>query len=495
LSAQASIDALHSELQKLAGQCIWDPLKFVNAFWTDPDLEQFQVEVLEAIGEHFSNPKTRKTPCRIALCSGNGIGKSALLAMICGWAMSTCVDCRVQISANTMTQLKTKVVPEVTKWFRSLANSYWWKPEVLSIRSKLAIKGQSHSMTWRMDFIAWQKEKPEAIQGLHNAGKRIVIIFEEASGIPEAVWDAAEKLITDADTEVIFIAASNPTRPTGRFAELFGRLKHLWPLRWQIDSRTVRRTNKTLIANWIESYGEDSDFVRVSVKGEFPRSGVNQLIPQDVVARCRKFTSEGHHSLPKILSVDVARYGDDQSVIGQRQGRYFQTLKRMRGLSTVEVAERVIEQVRKDKPDAIVVDGDGIGAGVVDHLRFRGFDVFEFHGGESARDDNKYFNRRAECWGLAGDWLRAGAEIPDMAELEADLTGPMYGYNAKQQIQLERKEDMKARGLASPDLGDCLAMTFGVDIQPVEQKTIDQEYNPTGGFPDGYSRGGGWMAS
>jgi hypothetical protein len=128
----------------------------------------------------------------------------------------------------------------------------------------------------------------------------------------------------------------------------------------------------------------------------------------------------------------------------------------------------VISAIESEKPDATVVDGDGLEAGVVDQLRHRGFGTGlpEFHGGARAFDADAYFNRRAECWGLMAAWLKAGAQIPDDPELAADLTSPQYGYSSKSQVQLERKEDMKARGLASPDCGDVLAMSFAVKIAP-----------------------------
>ena len=183
------------------------------------------------------------------------------------------------------------------------------------------------------------------------------------------------------------------------------------------------------------------------------------------MAVCRKYKSEGHESLPKILAIDVARFGDDRTVVGVRQGRCFRILAKLRGLDTVETASRVIASIQSERPDAVVVDGDGLGAGVCDQLQHRGYSVYEFHGGARAYDRHKYFNRRAEVWGLMADWLKAGAQIPDDPELEVDLTGPQYGYSNQQQNQLEKKDDMKARGLASPDLGDTLAMTFHVQVR------------------------------
>src|SRR5215472_6983449 len=127
---------------------------------------------------------------------------------------------------------------------------------------------------------------------------------------------------------------------------------------------------------------------------------------------------------------------------GIRQGRRFSIYAKLRGVDTVETANRVIACIEAEKPDAIIVDGDGLGAGVVDQLQYRGYGqragLYEFHGGAKPHDPNKYFNRRAEVWGLAAEWLRAGAQIPDDPELEVDLTGPQYGYSNKSQIQLEK---------------------------------------------------------
>lgn len=424
----------------------------------------WQGEILEYMGQHFKDDATRFTPCQIAVASGHGIGKSALVAMILDWAMSTCEDCKVIVTANTDTQLGTKTWPEVSKWFRLSLNSHWWDISATSIK----IKDPKHAAIWRTDRIPWSENNTEAFAGLHNQGKRIVLIFDEASAIADRIWEVAEGALTDTETEIIWLAFGNPTQNTGRFRECFGRFAHRWK-RFQIDSRSVEGTNKEQIQKWIDDYGEDSDFVRVRVRGEFPRAGSSQFIPSDVVAMCRKYRAEGYKSLPKVLSVDVARFGDDQTVIGTRQGRLARILVKLRGQDTVQVAERVIRFIDDEKPDATVIDGDGIGAGVIDQLQHRGYGkrLFEFHGGAIPNDTSSYFNKRAEVWGLMCEALKAGMEIPDDPELEVDLTAPQYGFSAKQQIQLEKKDDMKKRGLSSPDCGDMLAMTFAVKVTPL----------------------------
>jgi hypothetical protein len=466
-----------------------DPLGFARyAFaWGEGELSSstgprtWQAGVLGDIGSHLQNPATRYQPCQIAVASGHGIGK------VCThWDSnrvgreSTCEDCRVVLTANTDTQLRTKTWPEVSKWFRLAINAHWWTVNATSIASK----EKGHERIWRADAIPWSENNTEAFAGLHNKGKRIVVIFDEASAIADKIWEVTEGALTDEDTEIIWLAFGNPTQNTGRFRECFGKYKHRWKT-FQIDSRTVEGTNKDQLDKWVEDYGEDSDFVRIRVRGEFPRAGSSQFIASDAVAAARKYKAEAFEHLPKILSVDVARYGDDQTVLGVRQGRKFRVLAKLRGLSTVQVAERVIEWRDTEQPDAIVVDGDGIGAGVIDQLQHRGYGkgLFEFHGGMTPEDVSMYFNKRAEVWGKTREWINAGAEIPDDPELEQDLTGPMYYFSNKNQIQLEKKDDMKSRGLSSPDCGDCLAMTFAVKVAaPVKKKATVPVYRP-----------GGWM--
>ena len=471
------VNPIQIQLAEEIAQFTHDPSGFaLFAYpWGEGDLadsagpREWQAEINKIIGQHLQNPATRYQPCCIAVASGHGIGKSAEIAMLMNWAMSTCENTKVVITAGTGTQLATKTVPEVQKWTRRAINAFWWDINATSIR----YKSEKLQANWRADFITWSEYNTEAFAGLHNKGKRILVIYDESSAIADKVYEVTKGALTDEETEIIWLAFGNPTQNTGAFRECFGKFKHRW-YTYQIDSRTVEGTNKEQIAKDIEDYGEDSDFVRVRVKGEFPRAGSTQFIPSDIVAICRKHKAVGFDHLPKVLSVDVARFGDDQTVIGTRQGRKARITSKLRGLDTVQVAERVIEQMDIERPDATVIDGDGIGAGVIDHINHRGYGrkypLFEFHGGATPRDPQMYFNRRAEVWGLMRDALKDTMEIPDDPELDADLTGPQYGFSAKQQIQLEKKEDMKKRGLSSPDCGDWLAMTFGVTVAPPKPK-------------------------
>jgi hypothetical protein len=473
---------VEQQLVEFIAQFDRDPLGFAESCfpWREGDLSdapgprKWQADVLGDIRDHLQNDETRFQPLCEAVASGHGIGKSALIGQIIVWALSTCEDCKVLITANTKPQLKTKTQPEVAKWFRLAINSHWWNIATESIR----VKGKKHEQTWRADFVTWSVSNTEAFAGLHNKGKRIVVIYDEAAGIDDAVWEVTLGALTDENTEIIWIAFGNPTRNTGYFRKVFGALKHRWKTR-QIDSRTVEGTNKAYLQQIIDDEGEDSDIARIRVRGEFPRASWNQFISSEDVAKCRKYKAEGYESQAKVLSLDVARFGDDSNKVYLRQGRKAEKVGSWHGVDTVQTAHRFIELINHHKPDASIIDGDGLGAGVVDTVRNAGYKVLEFHGGNEPIDPKKYYNRRAEAWGLMRDMLKAGMEIPDEPEVEDDLTGTEYGFTNTGQIILEKKEHMKARGLKSPDNGDALAMTFSVRVAPKkkqEPKPRTQDY-------------------
>jgi hypothetical protein len=353
----------------------------------------------------------------------------------------------------------------MSKWFRLAINSHWFDVKAKSI----TIKDEQHASVWRADFMTWDEHNPDAFLGLHNKGKRILLIYDESSAIADVIWDTSQRALTDEGTQIIWLAFGNPNHNTGRFAECFGSDKGRWHT-FQIDSRNVPGTNKAEIQEWIEKYGEDSDYVRYSVRGEFPRGGGSQFIPSDVVAAARRYKAVGFERLGKVLSCDVARFGDDETAIGLRQGRKFELLGTYRGIDTEMTAQHVIEFKEKYKPDATVIDGDGIGGAVVDHIKARGYKegLFEFHGGAEPIDGNMYYNKCAECWGFMRDWLAAGAQIPDDPQLDRELTWPTYfvarGKTHNGSICIEAKEDMKKRGMASPNRADVLVMTFGVKL-------------------------------
>jgi hypothetical protein len=460
-----------------------DPLGFVlfafpwgmsgTALANDAGPEPWQRDLLDRLGKGLI---TADGAVREAVASGHGIGKSALVAWIILWAISTFPDTRGVVTANTEGQLRTKTWPELTKWHALSINRGWFTCTATAIYSVLS----GHDRTWRVDAITWSENNTEAIAGLHNKGKRAFALMDEASAIPDAIFETIEGALTDSDTELFIAIFGNPTQNVGRFRECFagGRFAHRWHPQ-QIDSRSVSFTNKAQIAEWVADYGEDSDFVRVRVRGIFPRAGDLQFIDSERVELAIKRELVRDEGAPLVMGVDVARsLAGDQSVIRFRKGLDARSIApvKMRIPDLMQIAARVAENIDAFRPDAVFVDATGIGAGVYDRLvqlNYQNIHAVNF--GErlevSPGQGVAYANMRAKMWGGAKEWCKTGC-LPDDRDLQADLTAVNYGYDANNAILLEKKDDMKKRGLASPDDGDAFALTFAM---PVARKVVGDD--------------------
>lgn len=402
-----------------------------------------------------------------AVSSGHGIGKSALVAWIILWGLSTLEDTRGVVTANTESQLSTKTWPELSKWHRLAINQEWFVFTATALYSA----DKKHEKTWRVDMIPWSEHKTEAFAGLHNKGKRVILIFDEASAIPDKIWEVSEGVLTDEDTEIIWVAFGNPTRNTGRFRQCFGSLRHRWGNE-QIDSREVEGTNKKQLQAFCDDYGEDSDFVRVRVRGLFPRASSLQFIPSDLVAAAMKREGRCNIGDPLLMMLDIARGGDDNCVFRFRQGLDAKRFKPIRipgseARDSMRLVSKAVELLNEYKPDAFFYDGTGVGGPVGDRIRQLGYNVIEVQFG-SASPDPRYLNLRAYMYAKMRDWLEAGGAIDADPILESDLTSVEYAHNKKDQLFLESKEHMKSRGLGSPDDADSLAMSWAFPVAPTK---------------------------
>ena len=474
-----------------AGTYAHDPLGFVlfafpwgeagTVLERDPGPELWQREVLLHIGRSLGSVSDA---IRIAVASGHGVGKSALVAWIIVWALATFRDTRGIVTANTATQLKTKTWPELTKWLRLAVCADWFDISATAIASTEPV----HERTWRIDAVPWSLRTTEAFAGLHNQGRRLIVAFDEASAIPDPVWETIEGALTDRDTEIRWRASGIRTRLTGRCREWCGRGRPRW-LRHQVDGRKVSLTDKGEIARWAADYGDDSDFFRVRVKGEFPRGGAMQFIDSETVEEAASRPAEGHLRQPLVMGVDCARGGDDQSTIWFRRGRDARTVPaiKLRVGDLMVLSGKVAEQALRHRAAAVFIDEGGIGAGVVDRVRqmLAGHLVVGVNfGGRADRytlGDGMPLtaNKAAEMWASMRAWLKTGA-IPDDVELKAELTGREYGFDLHNALRLEKKEDMKKRGLSSPDNADGLALTFAYPVADLPENTR---------FEDGAGRG------
>lgn len=453
-----------------AARCRFDPLAWVRfAFdWGYGELAGYagprawQAQAFGEIAAHLKNPETRFMPLMLARASGHGIGKSAFIGMLVNWALSTCDDCKVVLTSNTDTQLRTKTAPEVGKWMRLGITREWFDVSATSI----AVRDKSHAKTWRADFVPWSEHNTEAFAGLHNKGKRILLVFDEASAIADKVWEVAEGALTDEETEIVWVAFGNPTRNTGRFRECFRRYKHRWN-HAQIDSRTVEGTNKAQIAKWAEDYGEESDFFKVRVRGMFPSMSARQFISEaDVAAAYGRHVPESAYAFaPKIITVDPAWEGDDEFVIGFRQGLVFRILETFaKNDNDLVAAQKIARYEDELGADAVFVDA-GFGTGIKSAGEGLGrFWTLVWFSGESS--DAGCLNKRAEMWKAARDWLKDGGAIPDDPTLRDELQAPEIVPRADGKIQIESKKDMKARGVPSPNRADALVLSFAFPVLP-----------------------------
>lgn len=415
--------------------------------------------MLDTVGEHLRNPDTRHQPLMIAVSSGHGIGKSAGISMLLNWGMSTCEDCKAVITANTDNQLRTKTWPEVIKWANLSITKDWFSTPATAMYSN----DPGHDKRWRADAIPWSEHNTEAFAGLHNERKRIILVFDEASNIADKVWEVAEGALTDEDTEIIWVAFGNPTRNTGRFRECFRKYKHRWVTK-QIDSRTVEGTNKEQIQKWIEDYGEDSDFVKIRVRGIFPSASETQFIPTGLTDAAMKRTvtaAEVAHA-PVIIGVDPAYSGADDAVIYMRQGLYCKCLwTGNKTTDDVVMAKRIADFEDSLQADAVNIDfGYGTGIYSVGMNWGRDWQLVQFGG---ASTDPQMLNKRGEMHNSVKTWLKIGGAL-DNQETADDLSAAEYKVRLDGKILLESKDDIKKRIGRSTGKGDALALTFAYPV-------------------------------
>lgn len=476
-----------------------DPLGYIlYAFpWGEPGTpledydgpEDWQKEILEKVGNKLRTGGINAADAmawviQVALSSGHGCGKSAFCAMILHWAMSTMPDTRGVVTANTATQLRTKTWAELSKWHGMCINGYWFEVSATSMYST----DPAHKDTWRIDAIPWTEQKSEAFAGLHNKGRRIIVIFDEASAIPPIIWQVTEGALTDERTEILWFAFGNPTRSEGRFHDCFFKHRKYW-LTKKIDSRTVKITNKAFLQSLVDRYGEDSDIVKVRVRGEFPSASVSQYISMDLIDaaknRAKSLIESDLKGVPLIFGLDVARFGDDNSVLWMRQGMYTKRKFSVNGYDTVRLANLLMQHMDQDNPAAVFIDiSGGLGAGVYDILNNLGRrKIFPVNFGEKALKEIVYPNKRCEMYGELKEWLIDGGCLPYEGEeaeyIAEDLMAIDYFFNNKSQITLEKKEDIKEKLGRSPDDGDALALTFAMSVPPQDIMTANRTVRTT----------------
>jgi len=430
---------------------------------------KWQREVLTSMAEHIkkNGGKVDFDVLRMAISSGRGIGKSALVTWITDWMLSTRIGSTTIISANSESQLRSITWAELTKWLAMSINSHWfevsatrlmpakWLTELVERDLK---KGTRY---WGVEGRLWSAENPDAYAGVHNFDG-VMVIFDEASGIDDSIWAVTSGFFTENTPNRFWLAFSNPRRNTGYFYEAFNSKRDFWTTKI-VDARTVEGTDKQVYEQIIAEYGPDSSQAHVEVYGQFPNENDDQFISIGIVDAAMKRQPYKDETAPIVIGVDPARFGADATVIAVRQGRDIVKLIRHRGDDTMTVVGHVIDAIEEFKPTLVNIDEGGLGAGVVDRLKEQRYKIRGVNFGNKAKNPIMYGNKRAEIWGELRDWLKS-ASVPNDRFLKSDLISPKMKPDSRGTIYLESKKDMKARGLASPDAADAIALTFAFPV-------------------------------
>jgi hypothetical protein len=466
------------ELVEAAARYYADPLGFVMyAYpWGEPGAledhagpDKWQREFLAGIGAEIkthTGPRPYR-PVRRAVSSGHGIGKSTVVAWLVNWIMATRPAAKGKITANTFNQLETVTWAAIQTWTKRCIFAHWF------VNTSSMIYAVDRRNDWFATPVSSKEENSEAFAGQHNQDSTSFYVFDEDSAIPDVIHEVAEGGLTDG--QPMIFCFGNPTRSHGHFHRAcFGTGRELWKPT-VVDSRDSKFTNKEQIAEWIKDYGEDSDFVRVRVRGLPPRASELQFIDQGRVYESqRRPLPDILPDEPLIAGVDVSDGGSAWNVVRFRRGSDARTIPPIRipgekvrgdrGPFLGKLADVLSAEYDGRKVAMMFVDS-AFGAPYVERLKTMGFsNVSEVRFGSESLDQHQA-NLRAYMWNKLKEWLQNGAIDPKDQKLEIDLTAPGYHINRQDKLVIESKEDMQKRGVDSPDDADALALTFAAPVR------------------------------
>lgn len=421
------------------------PIAFVReVLHAEPDA--WQLEVLRALAKGHT---------RIAVRSGHGVGKTALAAWSMTWFANTRAPFKIACTAPSAPQLFDVLWPELIKWFGRLPEGWRQLWDITS--DHITLKAD------RECFITARtsrQDQPEAMAGIHS--NAVMLVADEASGIHESVYEAAGGSMSSPGAITLLIG--NPTRSTGYFWRAHVMERERW-FAMRVSSADSPRVDPGYIEEMSKRYGEASNAFRIRVLGEFPSADSDTLIPAELVdqAMARDIPLDPSH--PAIWGVDVARFGDDASVLVKRQGAVVTEMpRRWRNYDTMQLAGAIKQEYDLaigGRPSLIVIDAIGIGAGVVDRLHEQNLPVLALNVSETPSMLGRYARVRDELWVRAREWLEGrNVRLPRDEQLRDDLAAPKYTFLSDGRLQVESKNLMRARGLPSPDSADALIHTF-----------------------------------
>ena len=471
------------------------PEPWASRFDSEYGLDGWACEMLEELGaaikERGFNPDEPQTvlPIDMAVRSGHGIGKSCLVGLLVSFLLNTRPGSHGMVTANTGNQLATKTWPNIKKFMASAITARFWRIQESRI---VHVMGDKYGTC---DAVTWDKARSEAFAGQHAVDASSFYFNDEASAISDIIFQVQQGGMTDG--EPMRFSFGNPTKNTGEFHRMFGRRRANVITR-EVDSRTVQITNKQLIEQWEEEYGEDSDYFRVRVRGKEPKAGSNQLITSEMVLKSmRSPIVQIPRDEPVIMGIDVARsLLGDESVIFVRRGKDARTFgcKAFRGKDTHQLASIAAEWCDELKSmghpvDAIFVDGGGLGAGTYDRLVHLGYPAIEVLFGGMADHPDRFKQKDAEMWKRMREWLISGGALEYDEQLEEQLTTRPHDHTDDNRMYLWPKDKCKEDlGIESPDRADALCLTFAYHVGPKaalgegHSSGVVHEYDPFSGM-------------
>jgi hypothetical protein len=445
------------------------------------DFNGYRVDILGMKDEPWQNVVGSDLMAfrRVAVQAGHGIGKTGFAAAAIHWFLATRPHPAINATANTETQLSTKLWREIAKLNQRARNRSWFEWSA----TKFSLAGDPTAFAVA---IPWNENNPEAFAGTHE--DHVLGVFDEASGIPSIIWTTFSGAMSTDGAR--WLAIGNPTQNQGYFYEACnGRFR--WRRegdellgRWK--AHTIGSPDSSLVSRaWIEeqrhSLGEDSDEYRVRVQGLPPRQAEGQFISHDLVDHAMSNTVPIFDRWPLVLGVDVARQGADRSVIVPRRGNVVSDRIHIhQGLTLKQLAHKVADEITFYREEhgldvaAVFIEGGGsIGWGVIEELWELGYEqVQDVNPGARSSEPERFVNKRCEMWGLMREWLETRrVRLPRLQVLLDDLVGVRQKPDAALRLRLESKDEMRGRHVRSPDVGDALALTFAA---PVALRAVQQ---------------------
>lgn len=430
-----------------------DPVRFVKeVLGVDPD--EWQQDFLNAVasGER-----------KISIRSGHGVGKSTTASWAMLWFLLTRYPVKVVVTAPTSAQLYDALFAELKRWVKELPEAIQQLLDVKQERIELKASATEAFISARTS----RAEQPEALQGVHS--DNVMLVADEASGVPEAVFEAAAGSMSGHNALTILLG--NPVRSSGFFFDTHNRLKDEWWTK-RVSCVDSKRVSQEYVDDMKSRYGEESNAFRIRVLGEFPRSDDDTIIPMELLESAKHRDTRAYEDAPIIWGLDVARFGSDSSVLCKRQSNVVHTLERWRNLDLMQLTGAVVAQYEacdhKSRPAEILVDSIGLGAGVVDRLRELKLPARGINVSESPAMGGTYLNLRAELWHKAKAWLeKRDCKIPMNEDLISELATVRYTFTSNGKIKIESKDDIRRRGLKSPDMADAFVLTFASDAATI----------------------------